>query len=144
MEIRDLLNTIKPYVQGWVPRPYGLQAGITTSDTKFNGTAGQSTTAKTAMDLSALFSGVPAGIKKIVFRGYVNDSGSAAADSYLILSPNNTAGAGIAVSPFPVNDRRNRFFVEVPCDANGDIYYQVLASGAGTFDIYLEVWGYWI
>jgi hypothetical protein len=41
-----------------------------------------------------------------------------------------------------VNDRRNRFFVEVPCDANGDIYYQVLASGAGTFDIYLEVWGW--
>jgi hypothetical protein len=125
-------------------RPVFLQAGITTTDTRFNATAGQSTTAKTGIDLSVLFSGVPAGIKAIVFRGYVNDSGSAATDTYLILSPNNTAGAGIALSPYPVNDRRFRFYVEVPCDAAGDLYFQVLASGAATFDIYLEVWGYYL
>lgn len=30
------------------------------------------------------------------------------------------------------------------CDANGDIYYQLTASGSGTMDIYLEIWGYWL
>lgn len=30
------------------------------------------------------------------------------------------------------------------CDANGDIYYRINASGAGTLDVYLRIWGYFI
>ena len=26
----------------------------------------------------------------------------------------------------------------------GDIYYQIAASGTGTMDVYLEIWGYWL
>ena len=30
----------------------------------------------------------------------------------------------------------------VPCNASGNIYYQVEASGAGTMHIWLDVYGY--
>ena len=32
----------------------------------------------------------------------------------------------------------------VPCDANGDIYYQIAASGTGTMDVNIQIWGYWM
>ena len=32
----------------------------------------------------------------------------------------------------------------VPCDANGDVYYQIVASGTGTMDVHLQIWGYWL
>jgi hypothetical protein len=44
----------------------------------------------------------------------------------------------------PVNDRWTRQQVIVPCDANGDITYQLAASGAGTMDVFVEIAGYWI
>jgi hypothetical protein len=42
------------------------------------------------------------------------------------------------------NDRPNREFLIVPCTAGGDLYYQTLASGAGTLDVVIQIWGYWI
>lgn len=102
-----------------------------------------STTAKTLIDLSASF-GAPAGIKAVLINVAIRDSGSAANDCYLVLSPNNTAGLGPTVrcSGLP-NDTFANGALMVPCDANGDIYYQVLASGANTLDVYLQIWGYW-
>lgn len=100
-----------------------------------------STTAKTKIDLSAVF-GVPAGVKAVICQISVRDSGSAANDTYLLLAPNDTALQGLSISPMPVNDRIGRGCLVVPCDANGDIYYQIGASGAGTFDVWLEIWGY--
>ena len=32
----------------------------------------------------------------------------------------------------------------VPCDANGDVYYLIAASGANTAAISLQIWGYWL
>jgi len=32
----------------------------------------------------------------------------------------------------------------VPCNADGDIYYQISASGASTFDVWIQIWGYYI
>ena len=42
------------------------------------------------------------------------------------------------------NDAWERNSLIVPCDANGDIYYQIAASGEGTMDIYLKIWGYFL
>jgi len=42
------------------------------------------------------------------------------------------------------NDRQARGMMIIPCDANGDIYYQITASGAGTMDVFVQIWGYWI
>lgn len=100
-----------------------------------------STTAKTLIDLSVVF-GVPAGIRAIDIYVAVRDSDSAATDTKLTLAPNNTAGEGFIFSPLPVNDRRFRGSAIVPCDANGDIYYQIDASGAGTFDAWIAIWAY--
>lgn len=125
-------------------RPAGGFIPLTTplTSTSWDGDA-YSTTAKTKIDLSVVF-GAPAGIKAVLVRVDVRDSGSAAGDRWFILGPNNTHLSGFATSPMPVNDRPNRTSHVVPCDASGDIYYQIGASGAGTMDVWLEIWGYWI
>lgn len=117
-----------------------LQAPLTS--TSWDGDS-FSDTSKTLIDLSAVF-GVPPAVKAVLLYIAVQDSGSASADTYLILSPNSTSYEGIYCSPMPVNDRRGRYCQVVPCTADGDIYYQVEASGAGTFDIWIQVWGYWV
>jgi hypothetical protein len=115
-------------------------AGLTSTD--WDGDA-YSTTAKTLIDLSAVF-GLPSGIKAVLVRTEVRDSASAANDVYMFLSPNNSANVGIMASPAGLtNDLRARGTHIVPCDENGDIYYQIVASGANTFDVKIEVWGYW-
>ena len=105
---------------------------------------GYSTTGKTLIDLSAVF-GVPAGVKAILARIAIRDSDGADGDYTFILSPEASGGVGPAqINCIPVYDRYNRASFVVPCDANGDVYYQVAASGAGTMDVILQIWGYWI
>jgi len=100
-----------------------------------------STTAKTLIDLSAVF-GVPAGVKAVDVLVAIRDSGSAATWCYFILGPTNTALMGKIANCIPVNDRWGYSSFTVPCDANGDIYYQLGASGAGTMDVIIQIWGY--
>jgi len=101
-----------------------------------------STTAKTLIDLSAVF-GVPAQVRWVDVYVYIRDSASAATSPYLVLSPNAVAFSGPAFSCVPVDDRWAQLGVHrIPCDANGDIYYQIVASGADTFDVIMQVWGY--
>jgi hypothetical protein len=103
-----------------------------------------STTAKTLIDLSTVF-GTPANIKAIDVRVTVRDSASSGAtDCWVILSPNNTSSSGKVFSCFPVNDRYNRLGGMVNCNSDGDIYYQVSASGASTLTLTIEIWGYWL
>jgi len=101
-----------------------------------------STTAKTLVDIHADF-GVPAGVRAVLLRVIVRDSASAANDCYLIISPNNNANEGFRVrcSGRP-NDYWEDQCLTVPCTATGKFYYQIVASGAGTLDAYIQVWGY--
>jgi len=101
-----------------------------------------STTSKTLVDLSADF-GAPAGIRAVLLVVTVKDSLSAGMDTYLVLGPEDTDGVGFYFSPLTINDRVARYCAIVPCNADGDIYYQVVAGGSSTFDIYIRVWGYW-
>lgn len=123
---------------------YGRPVFLTTpkTSTSWDGDA-RSTTARTLIDLSAVF-GVPAGVKAVLLSVKVRDSASQTSDTYIVLGPTNTAGEGVAVNPQYTNDRYNRVVVVVPCDANGDIYYDLTASGAGTFDVIMQVFGYWL
>ena len=121
---------------GWI----GGKGGAPLTSTSWDGDA-FSTTAKTVIDLSAVFS-VPASVKAVLCLVNIRDSGSAGTYSYLILSPNNTDGSGMITPASAVNDRYNPSSHVVPCDANGDIYYQIVASGAGTLDAVLQIWGY--
>lgn len=112
------------------------------TSTSWDGDA-RSTTAKTLIDLSGVFSGTPANIRAVLVDIAIRDSGSAGGDYYLILGPNNTSGAGkvFRVSGL-VNDSIHSFQAWVPCNSDGDIYYQVVASGSGTMDIWLEIAGW--
>ena len=104
-----------------------------------------STTAKTLIDLSEVF-GVPAGVKAVMVRVAARDSGSSAGYCQLGLSPNSTAGS-VAVQA-KLQGVANDVYVSVngivPCDGNGDVYYQIAASGTGTLDAIIEIWGYWL
>ncbi len=101
------------------------------------------TTAKTLIDLSAVF-GVPAGIKAVVLYVGVLDTGSASVDTMMLLSDDNTNLSGVAMSPMPVNSRMCRGVLTVPCDANGDIYYQIVAASGSSFSAHIQVVGYFI
>ena len=104
-----------------------------------------STTAKTLIDLSAVF-GVPAGVKAILVRMAARDSASYAnAGLYILLSPTDAAGGAAILRPAGiVNDVYTEGMFIVPCNSNGDVYYQIVASGTGTLDAILQVWGYWL
>jgi len=125
---------------------FGRPVFLTTpkTSTSWDGDA-FSTTAKTKIDLSDVF-GVPAGVKAVMVRMAARDSGSSAGYCQLGLSPNSTAGS-VAVQAY-LQGVANDVYVSVngvvPCDANGDIYYQITASGTGTLDAIIEIWGYWL
>lgn len=116
-----------------------LRTGI--GSASWNGGA-RSTTAKTVIDLSATFVGVPAGIEAVYIAMIFRDSGSAAFDALLELGP-QSSGVNIQFDcAGQVNDSWERLAVWIPCDQNGDIYYNINASGVNTMDVYLFVWGW--
>jgi hypothetical protein len=120
---------------GWVY----LQAPLTS--TSFDGDS-FSTTAKTLIDLSTVF-GAPAGIKSIIVKVLIRDSGSSGAECLIRLGPTNTAGAGLELRCSGIgNDFFSAGCLVVPCNANGDIYYQLVASGALTLDVAIQIHGY--
>ncbi len=135
-------GTIKDGSGNLYGRPVFLTAPLTS--TSWDGDA-YSTTAKTKIDLSAVF-GVPAGVKAVLVRLSARDSGSSAGYCQLGLSPNSTAGS-VAVQAY-LQGVANDVYVSVngivPCDGNGDVYYQIAASGTGTLDAIIEIWGYWL
>lgn len=115
------------------------------TSTSWDGDA-RSTTAKTLIDLSAVF-GVPAEVRAVLVRLYSRDSGSSGTTAcWLGIAPNNTAGE-LAVVSRPgglPNDYYHESGGWCPCNASGDIYFQCAASGAATLDVWLEVWGYMV
>jgi len=124
---------------------YGRPVFLTTpkTSTSWDGDA-YSTTAKTKIDLSEVF-GVPAGIKAVLVKVSLRDSGSAATSCLFQLSGVSSGTKySLTAQASPINDRYMYFNGIVPCDANGDIYYQIAASGTGTMDVFLEIWGYWL
>ncbi len=115
------------------------------TSTSWDGDA-YSTTAKTKIDLSTVF-GVPDGIKAVLVQIMSRDSGSAASTNVFFgVSPNNTDAScpAMSVTRGLPNDTLDYTIGVCPCDVNGDIYYQVVASGTGTMDCWIRIWGYWL
>jgi len=142
-DIKSLLKRVSHLEARRIPTWVYLAAPLTS--TSFDGDS-FSTTAKTGLDLSAAF-GAPAGIKAVLFHIELRDSGSAAATTtcWALFSPDNTAGTGVIVRIAGVtNDAIQSAEIIVPCNINGDVYYQIDASGATTLDIWLKIWGYLI
>ena len=104
-----------------------------------------STTAKTKIDLSVVF-GVPAGVKAVLIRLVARDSGSSSATCQLAVSPNDTADI-VVVQAYLQGFANNVYGASsgvCPCDTNGDIYYQIAASGTDTLQAWIQIWGYWL
>lgn len=134
-------RTVAPTVRGKVyPNFVPLTTPLTS--TAWDGDS-FSTTGKTLIDLSAVF-GVPAGIKACLFSISLRDSGSQTNDCYMYIGATNVQYEGAAMNCGYANDRWNRGTLLAPCDANGDCYYELNASGTNTMDIYLSIIGYWL
>jgi hypothetical protein len=103
-----------------------------------------STQGKVKIDLSTYF-GVPAGVKAVVLQTGIKDSDSENSNALIAFSPNDTANewAGLLKITGLPSDVQYRDGWTIPCDANGDIYYQIVASGSGTMHVTIEIWGYW-
>lgn len=127
-------------IQASTPQWVYLQKPLTS--TSWDGDS-FSSTAKTLIDLSVVF-GVPAGVKAVLCDIALRDSGAGTTDCYLQLAPNNTANLGLEISPPPVADRWGRYSMVIPCNTDGDIYYQISATGSLTMDIHIQIWGYQI
>ena len=112
------------------------------TSTSWDGDA-RSTTAKTLIDLSSVF-GAPAGIKAVLVNIALRDSGSAANECFISLSPSPSVSGMTARCSGIANDKFVNACLTVPCDTNGDIYYEISASGTGTMDVYLQIYGYWL
>ena len=125
-----------------IPGPAFLTTPLTS--TSWDGDA-RSTTAKTKIDLSDVF-GVPDGVKAILVRLTARDSGSSSGTCQFALSPNNTQDS-VTIQAYLQGVANDVYVSEngiVPCDANGDVYYQITASGTGTLDAFIEIWGWWL
>jgi len=112
------------------------------TSTDWDGDA-RSTTAKTELDLYTVF-GAPKNIRAVYVYTKINDSGSLAGNALLILSPVATANVGPYISKVTgfTDDYIKHDVGWIPCNENGNIYYQIAASGAGLMDVWLEIWGY--
>ena len=114
------------------------------TSTSWDGDA-YSTTAKTKIDLSAVFA-VPAGVKAVLVRLACRDSASASSVNVrLAISGASDANEALIARPAGLpNDYFAEAFGAVGCDANGDIYYLTNASGSLTLDCYIQIWGYYM
>jgi len=100
----------------------------------------------TKIDMSAVFTGYPisATPKAVLLRVAARDSASIGTPGlYFCVGPSATYCYALQAYP-PGADVLSSNTGICPCDANGDIYYKIEASGAGTIDCWLEVWGYWV
>jgi len=112
------------------------------TSTSWDGDA-RSTTTATKIDMSSVFSGYPTdAVKAVMVRLACRDSAKL-----------GTTGLSIGVGPSATyyynvstiaigGDVISSQTAWCACDAAGDIYFQVAASGTNTLDAWLEVWGY--
>ena len=99
----------------------------------------------TKLDMSAVFTGYPdMAVKAVLLRIAARDSASIGTPGLSFsVGPSDTYYYALKANP-PGADVLSSNTGICPCDANGDIYYKINASGSGTCDCWLEVWGYWV
>ena len=111
----------------------------------FAATAFSDVASNTIIQNTSWSTAIPTEAKALLIRCWIRDSGSAGTSGlYLVLvgtAAGTIAAARIDLEGVP-NDQWRGEQVIVPC-VNGDVWYQVNASGAGTMDITLWCLGYW-
>ena len=111
----------------------------------FSGNAFSTVAVNTLIDNAGWSTTIPADAVALLIRSGCRDSGSAAGAglAFLLYSAAAAANAVLAnqIAGVP-NDERRTMTAVVPC-TNGDIWYQINASGANTLDVWLYCFGYW-
>ena len=112
------------------------------TSTSWDGDA-RSTTTATKIDMSSVFSGYPTdAVKAVMVRLACRDS-AALGTTGLSIEVGPSATYYYNVSTVAIGgDVVSSQTAWCSCDANGDIYFRVVASGTETLDAWLEVWGY--
>lgn len=139
-------SSVSRDVYGYAPigNPY-----YASSNNNLNGTTGLSSTAgsKTLVDISSDFS-LPAdaaSAKAFALSVLIRDSGAASNDCVLYLGQDTTLYEDMSFACIKANDVYARHFAIVTTNGtNGDFYYQVVASGTGTFDLIIRVIGMFV
>jgi len=116
--------------------------GTPLTSTSWDGDA-RSTTAATKIDMSSVFSGYPTDkVKAVMVRLACRDS-AALGTTGLSIGVGPSATYYYNVSTVAIGgDVVSSQTAWCSCDANGDIYFRVVASGTKTLDAWLEVWAY--
>jgi hypothetical protein len=115
-----------------------LQTPLTSA--AWSGSTYSTVSDSTQIDLSAVF-GVPANAKAALLYIQVKDS-AGLGDYYIRVGPNATYYYAMIVGSISATVYNYGGPCVVPCDANGDIWYRIAASGANTLAITMRVAGY--
>jgi hypothetical protein len=111
--------------------------------TSWDGDAKSDQLTSAQLDLSAVF-GVPAGVKAVLMQIIANDSAAwGTGGLYFTCGPSSAYYFALTCRPYG-GDVQSEITGPVPCDANGDVWYRLDASGASTMDVYIRIWGYWL
>lgn len=131
----DAYGTLQTYNGGmFIPVTTPITSGSWTGDT-------YSTTGATPLNIVSTF-GLPVDVKAILVTISVRDSGGAG-NYYLALGPSNTYYYSAICLSTSASWHNHVGPVIIPC-LNGDVYYAIQASGTGTLNVYLRIWGYWL
>ncbi len=112
------------------------------TSTSWDGDA-RSTTTATKIDMSSVFSGYPTDkVKAVLVRLACRDSATLGTTGLSIgIGPSATYYYNVSTVAIG-GDVMSSQTAWCACDANGDIYFRVVASGTNTLDAWLEVLGY--
>ena len=112
------------------------------TSTSWDGDA-RSTTTATKIDMSSVFSGYPTdAVKAVMVRLACRDSATLGTTGLSIgIGPSKTYYYNVSTIAIG-GDVISSQTAWCACDAAGDIYFQVVASGTKTLDAWLEVWAY--
>lgn len=97
------------------------------------------------LDLSTFGNGCPPGIKAVLIGTLVRDVASAAAaDCRLAIGPDNVLPSRCHLTQLTgvVNNKFRGQMGWVPCDANGDVFVDIDATGVGSMTVDIRIWGY--
>lgn len=113
------------------------------TSTSWDGDAYSSKSA-TKIDMSSVF-GAPANMKAVKLRVLARDSVTVHTDNTIRMDFSNVGTGTWTHALWPIGgDFWAEKEITVPCNADGDIYYDIKASGASTFDVHIQVLGYYI
>jgi len=121
------------------PQFHPLSSPLTS--TAWNGDPRSTVGTSTLIDLSTVF-GVPAGVKAVLLRINIKETGTPGT-YHFHCGPGSGYWYCLGVYAQAANVE-NSITGIVPCNADGDIYYRIAASGSNTMTVHLQIWGYWL